>query len=115
MRLYGVKKPLNYEYSEAMLFKEAYLDFYSKSIKASMTLKREDDKYPVVFSKRQNVEKKMHNDVLQTIMQDDPAKHARTSNFETILTEGGNGLADISLDPMKTIEVELPASQKKLL
>ena len=115
MRLYGVEKPLNYEYSETVMFREAYLDFYSKSLKACMTLRREDEKYPVVFSKRLIVEQKMHNEMLKTIMADDPAKHARTSNLEKILTEGGNGLADISLDPMLTLETELPAAQKQLL
>ena len=52
MRLYNVKKPSNYKYSETIMFREAYLDFYSKSLMAAMSLKREDEKYPVVFSKR---------------------------------------------------------------
>ena len=46
---------------------------------------------------------------------DDPAGHSRTAHQGTVLTEGGNGLADITLDPLKTIEKTLPTSQKDLI
>ena len=115
MDLYKVTKPVSYEYSETILFREAYLDFYSKSLVAVMAKEKQEDKPAVVFSKRLQVEQKAHNEMLKTIMQDDPAKHARTANLTTVLTEGGNGLADIGLDPMRTIEEVLPTAQKDLL
>ena len=41
--------------------------------------------------------------------------HRRESHFLEVLTEGGNGLADVALNPMNIKEDTMPSTQKELL
>ena len=75
MDLYKVQKPDGYNLPETVLMREAYLDFYSKSLKAAMGIRRENDKPFVVFSKRIQLEQKTHNEMLKQLMMTEPATH----------------------------------------
>lgn len=69
----------------------------------------------IVFSDRIRAEQTDHNEMLTRLLKENPAQHARTANFHVVLTEGGNGLADITIDPLLTIEDKMPSSQKELM
>ena len=75
MDLYKVQKPDSYNLPETVLMREAYLDFYSKSLKAVMGSGAKGDKPSVVFSKRIQVEQKTHNEMLKQLMMTEPATH----------------------------------------
>ena len=95
-----------------MCFREAYLHYYSHSLVEAYKTMGEKD---VVFSDRIRAEQTDHNEMLTRLLKEDPAQHARTANFRVVLTEGGNGLSDITIDPLLTIEDKMPSSQKELL
>lgn len=94
-----------------MCFREAYLHFYSHSLVDAYKNMAESD---IVFSDRIRAEQSDHNEMLTRLLKEDPAQHARTAHIHTVLTEGGNGLADITIDPLLTIEDKMPSSQKEL-
>ena len=91
--------------------KEAYLDFLSKSLheKAENPFVR-----VLVFSIRYAVELDYHNRILDEIMVANPKKYAKVYRHHTAKTEGGNGLADICLDPLLTKETRMPSTQEYL-
>ena len=109
--LYKVKQQAGDERSIDLCLREAYLHFYSHSLVDAFKNMAESD---IVFSDRIRAEQTDHNEMLTRLLKEDPAQHARTANFHVVLTEGGNGLADITIDPLLTIEDKMPSSQKEL-
>jgi hypothetical protein len=129
--MYGVKQSDGDSREPTTVMKELYLDFLSKSLKETAeynkliaekhpnaseedikTLKEEGSiPHVVVFSKRYATEQNQHNQILEQLITEDAEKFKKVYRSEKPITEGGNGLADIMLDPMQTYEKKLPTAQ----